>query len=82
MRSRMNVTQIETYCWRIPSGCSIDHTLDPRRHTINVNDGEAILTDIEALGTFTVGVTLESPGVQLEIDLSKLPGTGTEFRGR
>jgi hypothetical protein len=53
-----------------------------RRHTINVNDGEAILTDIESLGTFTVGVTLHKPNIQLEIDLSKLPGAGSEFRKR
>jgi hypothetical protein len=53
-----------------------------RRHTINVNDGEAILTDIPSLGSFTVGVTLHTPGVQLEIDLSRLPGAGAEFRKR
>jgi hypothetical protein len=55
-----------------------------RRETILVpdGDGEAILTDIPTLGTFTVGVTLQKPNVNLEIDLSKLPGAGSEFRKR
>lgn len=55
-----------------------------RRHTIDVRvgSGEAWLTDIESLGTFTVGVGLARAGVQLEIDLSKLPGAGAEFRRR
>jgi hypothetical protein len=54
-----------------------------RRYTVHVRDGsaEAWLTDIESLGTFTVGVTL-AHGVNLEIDLSKLPGAGVEFRQR
>jgi hypothetical protein len=56
------------------------------RYTFNIDekDGEAWLTDILSFGTFTVGVTIEQnpKDVQLEIDLSSLPGAGNEFRSR
>jgi hypothetical protein len=63
----------------------LHETFQTRDHTVHVTnrrDGEAILTDIQSLGTFTVGVTLHKHKVQLEIDLSKLPGAGSEFRKR
>lgn len=63
----------------------LHETFETRHHTVHVTkrgDREAILTDIQSLGTFTVGVTLHQHGVQLEIDLSQLPGAGSEFRKR
>ena len=58
---------------------------ETRKQWVDVPKGDragAYLTGIPTLGTFTVGVTLGHPPVNLEIDLSSLPGAGTEFRNR
>jgi hypothetical protein len=51
-----------------------------RRQTFVVDDGEFELIGIPVAGTFTVGVILRRAQVNLELDLSRLPGATSEFR--
>jgi hypothetical protein len=53
-----------------------------KRERVLVRNGEAVLRAIETYGTFTLGIKLHQPKVALELDLSKLPGAGAEFRSR
>lgn len=53
-----------------------------RKHKVRSKNGIARLKKIQTYGTFTLGAVLHDSGVRLELDLSRLPGAGAEFRSR
>lgn len=57
-------------------------SFSPRTRRVRAVGGEVVERDISTYGTFTLGVTVHEAHVMLELDLSKLPGAGAEFRLR